>query len=150
MIIRYTTLLLFLAANLKGQEKKALYFLLQKNTYAKNLVVKTTTIRTKRLDSIYTFTIPCSCNKAGSLFFGRGINPETGRVNLPVRTINCKQLKQLDYVSFEELITIMKAHDDDFNRKFILYLVEPGKVSYLYHVFKNTSFGDDAADRVGP
>jgi len=43
----------------------------------------------------------------------------------------------------------MKADDNSFNKNYNLFFVEPGKINYVYHVFKSTLFADDANDRIG-
>lgn len=140
--------LIFFCLNLKGQQKKDVYFLLKRGHYEKSEVIKTTTIQTTRLDSIYSFTLPCKCNSAGYVGFYRGVNPEVGVVNIPVKKIKSKDLKRINFLSFDELVGIMKANDNDFNKKYNLFFVEPGKVNYVYHVFKSTLFADDANDRI--
>ena len=129
--------------NAKSQQKKDLYFLLEDGNHFKNISIKNVTIKTTRLDTAYSFTIPLDTVPYSLLFF-RSENPEIGKVNLPIITIKNKELKKLKYTSLDELVKIMKANDDDFDRKYNLYFVEKGKVNYLYHVFKLTSFGDYA------
>lgn len=141
---------LFLALTIKGQQKRDIYFLLKKGNYTKSALIKKTTIKTTRIDSIFSFTLPCECHSSGSIGFYRGINPEVGQVNLPVKTVGINELNRIDFLSFDELIRVMKDNDEDFNLKYNLFLVEPGKVNYVYHVFKMTLFANDANDRVGP
>ena len=145
------SILVFSYVSLNAQQKETLYFLLNKGAYDKSLVVKNTTIITTRIDSIYTFTLPCDCNKQKYITFLRGINPEVGRVNLPIKRFTKDQLGRTKFIPFKQLITVMKANDSKFNNKFILYFVEfdsKANVYKAYHVFKMTLFSDDDIDYI--
>jgi len=146
-----TLALTFSFFSLKAQKKQELYFLLNKGAYDKSMVVKKTTLKTTRTDSIYSFTLPCDCNKQGSLNFFRATNPETAKMNLPIRKLKNNEIKVIKLISFEKLIHIMKVNDSTFNNKYNLYFVESderGEVYTLYHVFKMTLFSDDLSDYI--
>jgi len=130
-----------------GQEKENIYFLLKSEKYTKSNMTRYVTIKTRRLDTAYSFTIPCNC-KPGYLHFYHNTNPESGNVNQKIYTITRKTLRKIRFVNLETLIDIIKKNDTYFNRKFNLFLVEPGDIITVFPVFKITSFGDYADDVV--
>jgi len=131
--------------NLRAQKKEELYLNLVKRTYSKNISIRPIKIKTSKIDTAYSFFLPCKC-EAGILNFFHGNNPETGRVNLPVRTASNQELKKINFISLIDLIQIMKANDN-FNAKYNLFLVEE---NHLYHVFSLISFGDYTHDVIEP
>ena len=132
-----------------GQEKENIYFLLKSGKYTKHNLTRYVKIKTKRLDTAYSFSIPCNC-KPQSLHFYHGTNPEIGQVNQKIHTINRKTLRKIQFVNLDKLIDIIKKNDAYFNTKFNLLLVEPGEIITVFPVFKVTSFGDYADDVIGP
>ncbi|MGQ7854119.1 hypothetical protein ACUN24_07705 [Pedobacter sp. WC2501] len=131
-----------------GQEKENIYFLLKSGKYTKANLTRYVTIKTRRLDTAYSFTIPCNC-KPQYLHFYHGTNPETGQVNQKIYTISRKTLRKIQFVNLDKLIDIIKKNDAYFNGKCNLFLVEPGEIITVFPVFQVTSFGDYADDVVG-
>ncbi|MNJ87379.1 hypothetical protein D3C87_48970 [compost metagenome] len=126
---------------LNAQSKKDIYHLLSKGSYQTQKIVRTVRFKTERLDTVYAFSLTCDC-KPGALGFIHTVNPERGPVNLPIRSLTNKELKNIEFLSLDSLVNLMKDNDNTFNSKFNLYLVEKGKVNFAYNVFKITSFGD--------
>ncbi|SDH36769.1 hypothetical protein SAMN05421827_12259 [Pedobacter terrae] len=132
-----------------GQEKENIYYSLKSGKYTKTNVTRYVTIKTRRLDTAYSFTLPCNCTPRTLLFY-HNTNPESGPVNEKIYTISKKNFRQIRFVNLETLIDIIKKNDTYFNKKFDLFLVEPGEIITVFPVFKFTSFGDYADDVIGP
>src|SRR5688572_17661643 len=96
-LVRIVCIILFILTSLSsiGQDLKEIYFKLERGQYEKAVDKTLAHIKTKRLVTIYTFTIPCKCVKHGSLYFYRHSNPETGQIFEPVRTVGINQLKKM-------------------------------------------------------
>lgn len=146
IIILSTTIWFLPCAPAFCQNAEKVFFKLEKGKYQKGVQEMPATGYTKRDITIYTFTIPCSCIGGGSLNFFNHNNPETGTIFEPVRTIDKKQLKDLKFIGFDDLVALMKKNDIGFNKKYTLYFVETGGKNYLYHVYKGSSFADYDVD----
>lgn len=150
MKIKHTILFCFMMLFItigSAQEKQKLYFKLIKGHYSKSVLNMQAIIKTKREVTSYTFTLPCSCVRSGTLAFRSHNNPEAQFMSEPVRVVKKEELRRFNFIKFEELIKILKETNSDFNNKYSLYLVENSKPDcLLYHVRAGNDFGDDAID----
>lgn len=141
--------ILFLwAVTVKGQEqtKKDLYFELNKNEieYSKNVFERTVTIETTRKSINYGFLITCNCHIDGSLSFLGHNNPEVGKTSEPMKIISTTGYKKLKLITFNQLVTLLKKHDLEFNDLYNLYFVEAcnNKKYNVYNIQFLNSFID--------
>ncbi|WP_347160176.1 hypothetical protein [Pontibacter chitinilyticus] len=139
-------LLLLWGLSVQGQEqvKKNLYFKLDKEKidYNKKVYERTVTIKTTRKSTGYGFLIRCTCHPGGWISFLGHNNPEVGEVSEPMRVISDSAYKKLEFISFDELVRLLKQYDLKFNDKYNLYFVEPNEKEKDKYTVYNVKLSD--------
>ncbi|MES2267082.1 MAG: hypothetical protein V4520_09995 [Bacteroidota bacterium] len=124
---------------------KPIYFNLSSVEYKKNeLKDRIVQIKTKRIVNEYMFSIPCNhCQPIRDvLSFYSHNNPETGDIFDPIKIIDNKTFKRLKFMSFNNLVSFLRDHNNEIIQK--IYFIETiNGIHYQYNVAMLGNFGTE-------
>ncbi|MFD2246547.1 hypothetical protein [Pontibacter ruber] len=144
LILLSFLLFLGLTANAQEEARQNIYFRLDSAAvrYSKSVATHTSPY-SKNKFTLNTITVKCNCHIAGYLSLSGHTNVDVGNTSEPAKVISDAAYKTLEFISFEDLVKLLKKYDLEFNDLYNLYLVEPcqkakGKYTVYNVRFMNT------------